>query len=371
MPCCRCRKLIAECTKAQSLVCILITLFKANALVVQANPPEKSIRLMTYNIHGWRDAFHQCNFDRIVQAVNEVGPDILCLNECLHPFARPPQTDPVSVDYYTKVQHGEGRDKPIPSVFIPPRDELTFLHKLSEVTSLRYIQFIGATDNSYFGKDVMFGNAILSAHPLIECLPIELSVEEGDIELGNQKRDVVDPRSFGAAKLKIDNLCIGVAFGHLDHKSEELREKQIHRVLQETQAFFKGVPHLICGDFNTFQKSDCSQTSWKEILDLYEARGWHTPHERSLVLDALTRAGYEDTFYESLNDAAKKALTSFPDPTSWSNNPVMRIDHIFVKNPTDVNLEGFVSTISPNRHFRLDTDASDHYPVVLEATLQT
>jgi endonuclease/exonuclease/phosphatase family metal-dependent hydrolase len=363
------RKLIAACTKAQSLACILITLVKGSVSVVQANPPQKSIKLMTYNIHGWRDSFHHCNFDRVVQAVNEVGPDILCLNEVLHPFARPTQTDPVVVDYYTRVQHGQGRDKAIHSVLIPPRDELTFLRRLSEATSLRYIQFIGATDNTYFGKGVMFGNAILSARPFMESLSIKLPAEEGDIELGNQQRDFVEPRSFGATKLKIDNSCIGVAFGHLDHKSEELREKQIRGVLQETQTFFNGVPHLICGDFNTFQKSDCSRKAWKAILQLYEARGWPAPPERSLVLDALARAGYKDTFYQSLAYAAMKAHASFPDPTSWCSNPLMRIDHIFVKNSTDEKAESCMPILSANRHFRVDTDASDHYPVVLEAIL--
>ena len=335
----------------------------------------QSIKLMTYNIHAWRDAEHKCNFDRIVRVVQQVHPDILFLNEVLHPFARPHSTEECSPavieQYYQLVKEGKGRDNPIDSIFLPCDENLTFLHRLAEETNLPNIEFNGATDNSFFGKGTFFGNAILTSLPIVDWVHVPLEVEEGDLELGNQKRDFVDPRAFSAAKVLVDvadnnlqqkQLNIGMTFGHLDHKSEELREKQILRGIQKTQSLLESVSHIVCGDFNTFQRSDCTDPGWQAILDLYQSRGWPLPCERSLVLDALVDMGYKDTFYDALGEGKEESLKK-PLPTSWTNRPLMRIDHIFAK-----HIPGGIQIV-PKWHYRVETDASDHFPVVLEADL--
>lgn len=357
-------------SRTKVAACVLLSLFSTTATLSQLNRPAgRSIKLLTYNIHAWRDASHHCNFDRVVKIVEEVRPDVLCLNEVLHPFARPLEASQVVDDYYTQVRNNQGRDRQVDSCFLQSHDEeRSFLHRLAQETSLPNIEFVGATENSYFGKGVWFGNAILTCHPILEFLPVPLPVEDGDLELGRQERDFVDPRSFGVAKVRVgDNHCLGVAFGHLDHKSEELREKQIATAVEKIQSFLKNTSHIICGDFNTFQKSDSDSKGWKEILDLYSSRGWPAPPESSLVLDALREVGYTDTFYECLQGDLSESHSVLPDPTSWSNNPCFRIDHIFVKNAFEERGARIVS----KRHYRIDCDASDHFPVVLEATLES
>ena len=37
------------------------------------------VKVATYNIHGWVDANHVSNLDRVVEVVNAQDPDILCL----------------------------------------------------------------------------------------------------------------------------------------------------------------------------------------------------------------------------------------------------------------------------------------------------
>jgi len=340
------------------------------------------IKLMTYNIHAWRDVSHQCNFHRIVDVVKEIKPDILCVNEVLYPFAKPSLSASTSSssslattveNYYKQVRNGLGLDYPLDPCFIPSKSdqELNFLHRLAEATELPSVDFVGATDNSSFGKGVSFGNAILSCHSILESHHIHLHPEDGDEALGKQPRDFVDPRALTAVKLKIvdtehQDCIIGVVAGHLDHKSEELREKQIQRGIQETNDFLRGIPHVVCGDFNTFRKSDCDVQGWQAILDLYKSRGWPAPRENSLVLDSLDVSGHRDAFYDCYDDGEEP---TYPQPTCWTNNPLMRIDHVFVKNPPQS--KGESSIIIPERHYRVETDASDHFPVVMEASIAT
>ena len=40
-----------------------------------------SLRIASYNIHGWVDAEGESNLDRVADIVNEHDPDILCLQE--------------------------------------------------------------------------------------------------------------------------------------------------------------------------------------------------------------------------------------------------------------------------------------------------
>jgi len=91
-------------------------------------------------------------------------------------------------------------------------------------------------------------------------------------------------------------------------------------------------------------------------------------------LDALAKEGYSDTFYHqetSSSSSKEDNVVMLPLATSWTNNPLMRIDHIYAKQVERCAARGTtaITTLVPKRHYRLDTDASDHFPVVLEAVL--
>ena len=129
------------------------------------------------------------------------------------------------------------------------------------------------------------------------------------------------------------------------------------------------LPHVVCGDFNTFQKSDGNDDTWNEILNLYQENNWAAPMEQSLVLESLKEFGYQDTFYHQ-QSSKKKKPSAHPKPTAWTNRPLMRIDHIFLKNPSSLEQEESEKFVVLE-HFRANSDASDHFPVVLDFRIET
>lgn len=327
------------------------------------------LRLVTYNIQAWRDSNHDCNFKRIVQVVQELQPDVLCLNEVLHPFANPNNNNNNNhQEYYRKVHAKQGHTIPIPSSLIPSQRSSSFLFQLSQATNLPNVEFCGATDSHYFGQGVEFGNALLTHLPIQTIQHCLLSVQPGDIDLGNQPRDHVEPRAFSAYQLVAGNShCFGVGVVHLDHKSEELREQQIQRGFRGTSNHLlnANISQLICGDMNTFQKFDCTDEAWDRLLSLYQENQWPLPPEQSLVLNKLKDLGYHDSFYHSNFDY--KQRKTLPQATAWTHRPLMRIDHVFYKNAArNYDESSYGSKIRIQNHFRGDLDASDHFPVVVD-----
>ena len=163
-----------------------------------------------------------------------------------------------------------------------------------------------------------------------------------------------------------NNHSIGVAVTHLDHKSEELREKQIRQGIQQTEKqMLRELSHVVCGDFNTFQKSDCSDISWNNILNLYAQNGWPEPMEKSLVLEALREKGYEDTYYNSVDFRCRQEEDEeamYPQPTAWTNRPLMRIDHVFLKNCNLSKTQFEVKSHCCGSDF----EGSDHFPIAVD-----
>jgi endonuclease/exonuclease/phosphatase family metal-dependent hydrolase len=112
---------------------------------LQQQQQSSVVRLMSYNIQAWRDSQHQDSFDRIVDCVKQTRPDILCLNEVLHPFYKPPNYDG---DYYRQIQSKQ-RGVRIPESFLPANDDeqqySSFLHQLAEAVHLPNVEYVGAT----------------------------------------------------------------------------------------------------------------------------------------------------------------------------------------------------------------------------------
>ena len=46
---------------------------------------QAQLRVVTMNIHAWRDSDHRLNFDRLVAQLRTLNADVVCLNEVLHP----------------------------------------------------------------------------------------------------------------------------------------------------------------------------------------------------------------------------------------------------------------------------------------------
>ena len=144
--------------------------------------------------------------------------------------------------------------------------------------------------------------------------------------------------------------CLGVCSTHLDHKSELLRERQIGRVVAHCAAAFNDkLPHVVCGDLNSFDRNDMTAEQWESITALYAKRGWGDAPPDSKVQRVLRDAGYTDAFAIAPSSSVGGET---PPRTCWTNT---RLDYVMCQG--DVGVLRFET---------IESDASDHLPVVVE-----
>ena len=94
------------------------------------------LRVVTMNIHAWRDSDHRLNFDRLVDQLQRLRPDIVCLNEVLHPFCAPAADDP----YWEEVRARRGYDLDAPAPGSVPDDVAeSLLHRLADAVALPHL----------------------------------------------------------------------------------------------------------------------------------------------------------------------------------------------------------------------------------------
>ena len=211
------------------------------------------LRVVTMNIHAWRDSDHRLNFDRLVDQLQKLSPDVVCLNEVLHPFCAPAPDDP----YWEEVRARRGYAIGEPSPGSVPDDAAdTLLQRLSEAVALPHLVYGAASEGGFFGRHP-FGNAVLSRLPLHDVRHEPLRLRDGDLTLGGQERTVanLEPRAATLARVDLgEGRWVGVCVTHLDHMSEELRQRQATEVAAAAADCFGGVdgcPSFLCGDLNT------------------------------------------------------------------------------------------------------------------------
>jgi len=335
---------------------------------------------MTFNIHAWRDASHQDNLERLIALVNAVQPDVLCLNEALHPFVAPPPDHPYWAE--VRARRGHGLEPPRGSKPADDREE-SYLRRLSKATGLPHCAFACANEEGSFFGAIPFGNAILSRHPLRDVRRHVMGVTRADLTLGGQARTEADlePRAALAAVVELPGGAVGVCSTHLDHKAEELRERQIDEAIAFAASSFGGRAHFLCGDLNTFQRVDLAPEQWEAVAQHYNAMGWPPPNEESSVLRRLTQLGYTDTLNLCQQHADESIPASPPHPplTCWSHKPLFRLDYVFFSPggqevPSSDVATGDAENLGPSQleilsHRTLESTVSDHYPVVVDVVL--
>jgi exonuclease III len=97
------------------------------------------------------------------------------------------------------------------------------------------------------------------------------------------------------------------------------------------------------------RQSDYTEDHWRHLQAFSEQRGWSPPS--SDAMNALDKLGYRDTFKEAGEG---------PLLTSWTDQPLFRIDYILI------------SADCPLRTVRCRRDestASDHFPVFADLAL--
>lgn len=328
--------------------------------VAASRAKPQRLRVVSFNIHAWRTAEHQDSLERLIALLDQVDADVLCLNEVLHPFVAPPSTHP----YWSEVRERRGHGLECPTGTRPDEDSpTTYVARLAAALRMPHHAFFAGTETgSFFGR-FPFGNCILSKFELIDVCGELLRVSDADLTLGGQERTPKDleDRAVLTAKVALPvGGTFGIAVTHLDHKAEELRERQIGEAIQHcNDAFDDSVPSILCGDLNSFDRRDMSEAMWKDINALYSSKGWPPPRATSLVQLALHSAGYADAF--ALQGEAG-ASSTLPPPTCWTRT---RLDYVMLSSSAQQRCH-----VLAHRTLVEGGDASDHMPVCVDLEVQ-
>ena len=161
-----------------------------------------------------------------------------------------------------------------------------------------------------------YGNCILSRFPIISDANFHYSM----LREGEQ-------RGLLQTVINFDGIQIAIMNTHLDYREDDYERILNVKQIFETVENYPDVPVIIAGDFNDVPKSRTHLQMKKKFIDVWEY----------------------------LNNES-----GFTYPTE---NPIKRIDYIFMSNLEDQSEE---VRIIPTSIFTLKSIASDHLPVIAE-----
>lgn len=266
------------------------------------------MRVLTYNIHGWRDAFGEADVARLARVIRASKADIVALNEVFHPLTPAGETQPA-------------------------------LDLLAQALGMRYAFGVALTPQFAFAPLASYGNALLTRYPLLAHAGHHLTPIDGHEQRGLLEARVLLPD--GATSLSVYTT-------HLDHLSEAVRLQQLAALLQWTGRD-RGRPHLLLGDFNALAPGDFTADP-----TALEALRTHKDFARLAaqgmeVVPRLQRRGYVDA-------QAAEAAPTFP-----ADQPLARIDYIWMSAPLAPALRWCRRWTTEETAL-----ASDHLPVLAE-----
>jgi len=302
---------------------------------------DQPLRLMQFNIHGWRDTYHADNFGHVVQAVLDASPDVLVLNEVLHPYVKPENPE-----YLDLVKQGRGKGY---TPATPPEVTASYLHCLAQATGLVFYSFGEAIQDGYFGQ-FGFGNAILSRLPLSGCTHTVLKANSFEVLV--DRRIEAEDRVVSSVVVHA-NFPIRVFTSHLDQLDEQLRLQQIKRVIAEMKQ--SAQPCMLVGDLNTYQASDFSDQGWEDLSAMWAKKNWGEPPRRSATLEELEVNQFQDAHFlcERNRDVVPKA-------TCWTIEPLFRIDYAMLSQQAVREWHVHYCDRLPK------ATCSDHFPIIVD-----
>lgn len=269
------------------------------------------MRVLTYNIHGWRDAGGQIDVARLARIVEASQADIVALNEVFHPLVPTGETRPA-------------------------------LDLLADALGMTAAFGAALTPQFAFAPLASYGNALLTRYPLLAHAGHHLTPIDG-----HEQRGLLEARVL----LPDGRMPFSVYVTHLDHLSEAVRLKQLSAMAQWTVRD-RERPHLLMGDFNALSPSDFAANP--AALDALRAGAefGRLAGQGMEVVPRLLRRGYVDA-------QAASAAPTFP-----AVNPIVRIDYIWVSAPLAPALRWCRRWITEDTAV-----ASDHLPVLAEIEL--
>jgi len=280
------------------------------------------MRILTYNIHGWRTQDGQPNFDEVGKVLADSGADIIGLNEVYYPRTAPGSSEPAltALARQLQMQYVFG-----PCLRWPAQDEM---------------------------PAQAYGNALLSRWPIIASAAHHLTPKEEDHQalLTNKEQ-----RGLLEARLLLpDQSNFTVYVTHLDHTDEAVRLLQL-RVARQWLVRDRNRPHIVMGDFNAISPWDFEERpeAYTRLAINEKGQNMINGEEGPQVIAQMEKSGYVDL----LREQGSRGVQSFL-PLTETN---LRIDYIFAS-----------SSLAPQARScaiwqeQPGTEASDHRPVLAE-----
>lgn len=266
------------------------------------------MRVLTYNIHGWRSSASEdtSNLDVLVQVIGDAHADLVGLNEVFHPH---PAGDGAALT--------------------------TLAAKLG--MNCAFGPTMAATQSP---TGIPYGNALLSRWPILAYAAHRLGAGTDG-----------EPRGLLEARVLLPSgRPFTLYVTHLDHRSEAIRLEQWRAALTWLTRE-RGRPHLVIGDFNALSSRDYPDENAVAALRARRAAlGWPAPAFD--VMAQIEKAGYCDAFAR----AGVGEGATFPAAA-----PEIRIDYIFLP----MHWADHLVTCRCWEH-PLASLASDHLPVCAE-----
>jgi len=274
------------------------------------------MRIVTYNIHGWRTAENHPNLAGVGDVLEAIGADIIGLNEV----------------YYPRVVAGS--DKPA-------------LEALAERLGMHYV--FGAALRWPAQDDMpedAYGNALLSRWPIIASAAHHLTSKEEDPQ---RLLDAKEQRGLLEGRILLPSGDTFTAYSiHIDHTDEEVRGIQL-RVARTWLQRDRNRPHVVMGDFNAISLADFADRD----ADLDTLSAHATGHNLTnrpagpQVIAQMEKAGYVD-LYRQFNAPGERSYIR--------GETAIRIDFIFASRPLAAKATGCGIWLEAD-------DVSDHRPL--------
>jgi endonuclease/exonuclease/phosphatase family metal-dependent hydrolase len=266
------------------------------------------MRILTYNIHGWRgpDPNGAFNLDMLTQVISDAEADVVGLNEVFHPY---------------------------------PAEGGPALTQLAARLGTKYA-FGPALSAEESPRGISYGNALLSRWPSLAHAAYHLPAGTS-----GERRGLFETRLAAP-----DGSSFTVYVTHLDHRAEPVRLAQ-WAAANAWLGRERGRRHVLVGDFNALPISDYPNAAAMDSLRAQrDADGWPPPAFD--LTDRVLKTGYVDAFAR----AGEGPGATFP-----SDAPHIRIDYVFLP---EVSAGALVSC--RRWEHPLAPAASDHLPVLAE-----
>ncbi|MCX6044039.1 MAG: endonuclease/exonuclease/phosphatase family protein [Chloroflexi bacterium] len=284
------------------------------------------MKLLTYNIHGWRTTDGRPNLGAIRKVIEASQADIIGLNEV----------------YYPRVVAG-AED---PALGVPALDVLA--QQLG-------MYYVFGPCLRWPAQDDMpadaYGNALLSRWPIIANAAHHLTPKEED---GHNILADKEVRGLLEARILLpNNDTFTVYVTHLDHTDEEARLVQL-RVARTWLTRDRNRPHVVMGDFNALSLWDFvgRQSEFEALTQHPKGKNSTAGEKGPRVIAQMEKAGYVDT-YQHFGTPGQRSFLPSEQP--------IRIDYIFASQSLLPAVKACVIWPEP-----AGQEASDHRPILAE-----